>query len=287
MMHKTLLLLWILSMSLSTLAKHKPTYRIFNKNGNRSSFNELIRKTNKHQLIMFGEIHNNPIAHWLQLELTETVANKHSVVMGTEMIETDNQVYIDQYLSGEIGHKQLDSLARLPSNYKTDYKPLVDFAKENNIDFNCTNIPRRYASQVYRKGLESLNDLSDSIKAFMAPLPIAYDSTLSGYKNMLKMMRGRGHSGHNFPKAQAIKDATMAHFILKSFKEDHKYIHYHGTYHSDHFQGIVWYVKQHNTTLKLITISTVLQEDLKKLETEHIGKADYILVVDEDMTTTY
>jgi uncharacterized iron-regulated protein len=47
------------------------------------------------------------------------------------MIETDNQQALNQYLAGKIDQKALDSLARLWSNYKTDYKPLVDFAKDN------------------------------------------------------------------------------------------------------------------------------------------------------------
>lgn len=47
------------------------------------------------------------------------------------MIETDNQQALNQYLKGEITQKGLDTLARLWNNHKTDYKPLVDFAKNN------------------------------------------------------------------------------------------------------------------------------------------------------------
>lgn len=39
--------------------------------------------------------------------------------------------------------------------------------------------------------------------------------------------------------------------------------------------------------LKYIIISTVTQQDIYKLEKENIGKADFIICVDEDMTTTY
>jgi hypothetical protein len=39
--------------------------------------------------------------------------------------------------------------------------------------------------------------------------------------------------------------------------------------------------------LKRATISTVLQADLKKLLVENKGKADFIICIDEDMTTTY
>lgn len=39
--------------------------------------------------------------------------------------------------------------------------------------------------------------------------------------------------------------------------------------------------------LKVLTISTVMQSDLSKLEKEYKGQADFILVVDEDMTKTF
>jgi hypothetical protein len=39
--------------------------------------------------------------------------------------------------------------------------------------------------------------------------------------------------------------------------------------------------------LTIVTISTVEQADLKKLLAENYTKADYILVIDEDVTKTY
>jgi hypothetical protein len=36
-----------------------------------------------------------------------------------------------------------------------------------------------------------------------------------------------------------------------------------------------------------MTISTVVQEDVAELEDDYIGKADFIIVVDENVTTSY
>ena len=79
----------------------------------------------------------------------------------------------------------------------------------------------------------------------------------------------------------------MAHFILKNWSEGKLLIHYQGAYHSDNFEGIAWWVKQLNPDLKIITISTVLQEDITELSEENLNRADYILVVPESMTKTY
>jgi hypothetical protein len=96
-----------------------------------------------------------------------------------------------------------------------------------------------------------------------------------------------GGKGETFPKAQAIKDATMAHFILRNYENDYLFIHFHGTYHSDNFEGILWYLKRQRPELNYFTISTVEQEDIRKLGSEHKGKAHIILVVDSNMTKTY
>jgi hypothetical protein len=95
---------------------------------------------------------------------------------------------------------------------------------------------------IFHGGFEALDTIPAIEKAWIAPLPIAYDPELPGYKKMLEMMDG--HSGENLPKAQAIKDATMAHFILKYYKPGSLFIHYNGAYHSDNYEGIVWYLKK-------------------------------------------
>lgn len=266
-------------------AQEKKAYQLFDKNGKKVSYEKLIKTVANAEVILFGEYHNNAIAHWLQLELTKDLAEKKKLVLGAEMIEADNQKQLNQYLNGEINQKQLDSTARLWPNYKTDYKPLVDFAKENKIDFIGTNIPRRFASMVSKKGFEALDVLTAEEKNWIAPLPILYDENLPGYVGMMKMMGE--HASPNMPKAQAIKDATMAYFIAKNLKPDSIFIHYNGSYHSDNFEGIYWYLKKASSNMKIITIATVEQSDLKKIVAENYNKADYILVIDEDVTKTF
>lgn len=277
---------WIVYLfSISVVAQGGHPYQLFDNKGKKTNYNKLVKASQKAELILFGEFHDNPISHWMQLKLTKELHKTNSLVLGAEMIERDNQPQLDQYLRGEINQRGLDTLARLWSNYKTDYKPLVDFAKDHQLIFVATNIPRRYASMVYRGGFEALETLSLEEQAWIAPLPIKYDASLWQYQQMLEM--AQGHGGDNLPKAQAIKDATMAHSIVENIKPNSIFIHYHGSYHSDFYEGIYWYVKQERPELKILTIATVTQKDLSQLEKEHLGKADFILVVDEDMTKTY
>ncbi len=284
-MKKLLLLVLSLYLIGTSYGQQKLAYQLYNAKGKKISYGKMLQVLTEKDIVLFGEYHNNAIAHWLQLEVTKDCKEKRNLVLGAEMFEQDNQAVLDQYLRGEIKAKALDSLARLWKNYPTDYAPLVNFAKENKIAFAASNIPRRYAAMVSKGGFAILDTISSKEKTWIAPLPIAYDASLPGYKNMVAMMGG--HGGDNLPKAQAIKDATMAHFILQYYTAGSLFIHYNGSYHSDNHEGIGWYITQQRPELKQVTITTVSQKNISKLLAENKGKADFIICVDEDMTNTY
>jgi uncharacterized iron-regulated protein len=266
----------------------KPAYLLYDKKGKEVKYDKMLKQIEGADIVLFGELHNNPIAHWLQIELTKDLyeMKKENLVLGAEMFESDNQVILDEYLDSLISQRRFEAEVRLWPNYKTDYKPLIEFANEKQLRFVATNIPRRYASLVNSDGFEGLDKLSDEAKLFLPPLPVKYDSTLNAYKSMMEMGGMGSHVTPNFPKAQAIKDATMAHFILENWLPGKLFLHFHGAYHSENFESIYWYLKQENPDLNIVTIHTVQQEDISELKEDNTGKADYTICVDEDMTKT-
>ena len=92
----------------------------------------------------------------------------------------------------------------------------------------------------------------------------------------MKSMMG-GHGGDNLPKAQAIKDATMAHFILKNLEPGKLFMHFNGSYHSDNYEGINWYLYRSAKQLSIVTIGIAEQSSIKKLEEKYLGNADFII----------
>jgi len=281
-----LLIASLLTIAMSISAQDKPAYLLFNKKGKKTKYKKLRKACLKADIVLFGELHNNPIGHWLQLELAKDLQQDRDLVLGLEMLETDNQEALDKYLANEIDATQLDSMTRLWNNYKTDYAPVVDFAKEKKVKVIATNIPRRYARIVFRQGIEQLDTLPANEKEWIVPLPMPFDINLPGYKAMMEMGMG-GHAGENFPKAQAIKDATMAHFILKNYQKGQLFLHLNGSYHSDNYEGILWYLQQQQLDLKVVTISSVYQPTIQELTEENKGKADFTLAVPKSMTKTY
>ncbi|MDF9800659.1 putative iron-regulated protein [Catalinimonas alkaloidigena] len=272
----------------------KPAYVLYNEKGKKADYYKMIRRLSKADIVLFGELHNNALVHWLQLQVIKDLKKEQrQLILGAEMFEADDQIIVNEYLKGLIEARHLENEAKIWNNYSTDYKPLLDFAKEQAYTFIATNIPRRYASFVSRAGLDSLENLSEEAQSYIAPLPIEFDVNLSSYQNMLQMMGGHNNSGHggmkaeNMVKAQAIKDATMAHFILQNLEENCTFVHFNGSYHSDNFEGIYWYLKQVKPELDIVTLSSIEQEDINSWNEELDSLANYVISVPADMTKTY
>lgn len=338
-MKKQVAAILIMAFTMMGFAGDKPAYMLFEKDGRKVKYEKMIKTLEKADIVFFGELHTDPIAHWLQIEMTKELfeRKKEALILGAEMFEADNQLILDEYLKGMYGTDKFEAEMRLWGNYQTDYKPLVEFAKEKGIPFIATNIPRRYASMVYRKGFEALEELSEEARSYMAPLPMRYDPEVKCYKEMLSLpgmgkpthgkemeapgkespgpgkptgkpegkvtmpgktmpggtgvshghgKPGAGPSMANLPKAQAAKDATMAHFILTNWSEGKTLFHFNGSYHSNNFEGIVWHLRQQDPGLKIMTINLVQQKKIGKVEEGNLKTADYIICVPESMTRT-
>lgn len=323
-----------------TAVAQKPAYRLFREDGKKVKYEKMLEAASAADIVLFGEYHTNPISHWLQLELTTDLheIKGEALILGAEMFEADNQLILDEYLAGQITEAKFEEEARLWKNYKTDYKPLVELAKENELTFVASNIPRRYANMVFKKGVASLDSLSDEALSYIAPLPLEYDTSLNCYKQLmgsggggmakapmmktpmhesppgdtLKVMadtlkvegeakkpKGEvkmpmeskspmgGNGSRNMADAQAIKDATMSHFVMEYWKPGKLFIHYQGAYHSDDFESMNWFLKRANADLNIVTISTVSQDELGQLDEEAKGKAHFIIAVPSNMTQTH
>ncbi len=280
----------VLLVSLITIgyafSQDKKAYVIYSKDGKKSSFKKLVDKAKSSDCILFGEYHDNPIAHWLQLELTNEMLSTH-LVLGFEMFESDQQRILDLYVSGKMDEKEFNDSCRLWPNYETDYKPLLELAKKNNLSCIASNVKRKYASLLFKKGRAALDTLSEKEKKQFAPLDFKIDSTLSQYREIRKM--GGHEMGGNMMESQAFKDATMAMHILKYLELNFQVLHFNGAFHSDYHQGILWYIQQTEVgkKKKILTISTVSQTEIGKLDKEHLDKADFIICVTENMTKTH
>ncbi len=259
-------------------------YRCYGKQGDEVRFEDLSESLAEVDVVLFGELHGKPLIHQLQQKITRNLFDirGRNLVLGAEMFEADDQLILDEYLAGLILHRQVLAEAKVWDRYETDYLPLVDFAREQGLRFIATNIPRRYANLVAREGIGALERLSAEAKRFIAPLPITVDLATPGYQEMLGMSMGHGMGMEpgNFVAAQAVKDATMAHFIVNNLPPDGLMVHFNGDYHSKRYGGIYWYLKQAGRGLAVLTIASVSAKSLAFRE-DYRDLGDFVLIVQE------
>lgn len=263
-------------------------FTLFDKQGKKVSYDKFLNGLEGADIILFGEIHDNALCHWLQLQVLKNLeaVKKGQVVVGGEFFEADDQIIIDEYLKGYFSLTNFKDEAKTWNNFEQAYLPIIQFSKEKHLSFIATNIPRRYASLVAKKGLDSLQLLQSEAFKWIVPLPLEIDKNLPGYKQLAESSaQGHGFSLPFMIEAQAIKDATMAHFINLN-RMGKIFFHINGSYHSDGYEGIYWYLKKKNPTLKIVTVSSKEQNNLSVLGKEHLNVADYIICFPEDMIRT-
>lgn len=288
-------LAWLLLPLLAFVpAGDRPAYHLFTAQGAPADYDQMLTQLAQADVVLFGEQHNDPIAHWLELQVAKDLArlkDPGKLVLGLEMFERDVQPLVAGYAAGTVPDSAFERQSRPWPNYATDYRPLLQFARQAHLPVVGTNAPRRYAQQVARGSLAALDKLPAAEKSYLVPLPLKVDFNLPGYKNMAAMFGGdaSAHGGaRNVIEAQALKDATMAYAIRTSLGPGQTVLHLNGSYHSDHHDGIVAYLRAlAKAPLRIKTLSVVTQTQLQQLDKENTDLADYLIVVPADMTKTY
>lgn len=255
------------------------SYQWYNNKGEKIDFKRVAESCLEKDITLFGELHDNPIAHQFQLEMGKYFFNKagERVTIGAEMFERHQVSFLETYLKdGDV--EKFKKSTELWSNFQTDYFPLLAYCQTNKIPYCATNITRPYANLVFKYGQDTLSKLKQSILDNICPLPFPVDSSASQYKELLKMGNEMGGRGVNFAAAQSIKDATMAWFILQNLKENGKFLHLNGSFHSDYYQSICYYLKYYRPKTSFATISVIEKKKVNKIRKEDLLKADFILL---------
>ncbi|MBX3475232.1 MAG: ChaN family lipoprotein [Planctomycetes bacterium] len=200
-----------------------------------------LRERKDRSVIHVGELHGNPGAHRLQLEvLREMIRQGGPLALSTEQFERDVQPVLDRYLKGEISEEQFLKDSRPWPNY-ADYRPLIELCKEKKIPVIAGNIPRRLASRVHKEGPAVVEQFTDEEKAWSARKLVAEKGA---YRDkFMKLMGGAGDHNERLEgmfAAQCIKDDTMAESIADWMAANPKgrVLHINGAFHSESGLGV-------------------------------------------------
>lgn len=259
-----------------------------------------------YDVLFYGEEHDDSVTHYLEKTIFEMLYKSYStsITLSMEMFERDVQVVMNEYLKFGIREKNFNKDARVWSNYR-DYKPMVEFAKNNKLDVVCANAPSRYTNLVGRKGQKALMELPADSKKFFAPIP--YDTATGKYYD--KLMGLSNHSptakadtaakkpaampamgGYNLIMGQSLWDATMAFSISEYLKKNinKKVMQVNGRFHSDEGFAVVAQLKHFSPKIKSLIISSGSDESFPNIDwTKHKNQGDYIIITDPAVPKTY
>lgn len=248
---------------------------------------EIINQTNKADVLFFGEEHNDSTAHYLEYVLFKGLTEKypHQAALSMEMFQTDCQLVLNEYLNGLIREKNMISDARAWPNY-SDYRPLVELAKSNQLPVIAANAPSRYTNMVTRNGLSSLQQLSSQAKSYLAPLPID-TATGAYYDKFVKAMGGHeAMAGMQIYQSQSLWDATMGWSIAQFFKAhpNFKILQLNGGFHSEEKLGTVAQLKRYAPNIRMLTIAAYNDSNLNNPDwAKYKQLADYIILTDPEL----
>lgn len=289
MMKYWILLLFFMPMAMMAQEELYKIYNVADKQ--ETTLEQMIDELRQADVVFFGEEHNDSVAHVLQLEVFKGLHDIHGngLSLSMEMFQTDVQLILDEYLAGWVTEKNLNTDARLWKNYK-DYRPLVEYAKENGLYVLAANAPSRYTNRVTRQGLESLKELPKEAKKLIAPLPI---DTLTGryYEKFTGLLGGHESTGTmKIYQSQNVWDATMAWQIARLAKKRSvkQILHLNGRFHSDEKLGTYAHLQRYAKKLKLLNIASFSDERFRNPnweEWEHLG--DFIIITDPTVKRSF
>ncbi|MEA2095260.1 MAG: ChaN family lipoprotein [Candidatus Cloacimonadota bacterium] len=272
-------------------------YKIINTKTNKEiELKEMTEKLGDYNVIFFGEFHGNEILHSLEFELLKMFhSNNKNLIISLEMFERDVQTVLDGYLNDKISEEEFLKNSRPWPNYETDYKPLIEFAKENELTVVAANIPRRYANMISKQGLNALDSLSVEEKKFVTKKHIVFEDE---YKEIfIRTMKNNMAHSSRMPKgmmmnldliyaAQCIKDDTMAESILKYHRipPRRKVIHFNGDFHSRKHLGTAQKIQVLEPMLKVAVITPLMCEDKFTWKDEDLLEGEFLILLKEEVT---
>lgn len=293
----TTILFLILLMSFSISAQTtEANYRIYDAGGNTADLQQILNRIETSDVVFLGENHDDATAHALQLEIFKRAVRKYSAqrkfALSLEMFERDVQIVLDEYLKNLITEKKFLDDSRPWKNYQTDYRPLVELAKEQKLDVIAANAPRRYVNMVSRLGRDSLNQLSPETKKWLAPLPYGEPSQAYGDKfNALMGKMPEANMGLNkILASQSLWDATMAFSISEFLKKTKNplVVHLNGAFHTENHLGTVEHLLKYSPKARILVVTMRYDDDFTKFDKEkHTGLGDFVILTDTKVPRTF
>ncbi len=252
---------------------------------------EMAEQALQYDVIFFGELHGDALLHKLEIELLQEMHRIYpELIVSMEMFERDVQPIVDSYLADEISEEEFILASRAWPNYIPDYKPIVDFVKEQGLTLVAANIPRRYAALINKQGIAALDSLSAAEQQFIARRRFIwedeyrerFEATMrQNMANMPDNPMGMKMDIDALYAAQCLKDDTMAESILQyqRIPPRRKVLHFNGDFHSRAHLGTAQKLQYMEPMLKIAVITPVVVQTELNYTREDLQEGRFLILM--------
>ncbi|MCC6931095.1 MAG: ChaN family lipoprotein [Gemmatimonadaceae bacterium] len=248
-------------------------------------------------VVFLGEQHDDPATHRVELSILAALGSgARPVVLSLEMFERDVQRVLDDYLAGKISEGEFLAKSRPWERYTTDYRGMVELARARGWTVVASNVPRRHATAVSRKGLAAIDSLPAAERGQVARELICPRND-DYYTRFADTMKGHSAGGgpptaadsammrsmtDRFYEAQCVKDETMAESIvaaLAAAPKDALVFHVDGAFHSDYGLGTAARVRRRNPGARVLVLSAVPVDTVAQANAAPFAKRGDIVIL--------
>lgn len=234
-------------------------YQFASADGQPIALNQLPSTLVDADVVLIGEWHTHSAVHRFQTDfLKARLAETKDVALSMEQFTRQHQDVVDEYLAGEIGEQVLMSDAAAWPNYESDYRPLVELAKSQNIDIIAANAPKPFVQCIGRNGIDYLDKLTPEERQWVATDVNTGDSPYKE-KFMASMHHGTPEQTEKQFAAQVTWDETMAESIVNYLDShpDSQVVHVAGKFHTEQGLGTAASILRRNPELNVVVITPV------------------------------
>lgn len=238
-------------------------YQIQSPNGVPYSLNELANALGDYDVVLVGEWHTHPGIHLFEAQLLSTLAARYpATALSLEQFSRAEQATLDAYLAGETGENTFIDKSNAWPNYVSDYRPLIEIARQDALPVIAANAPQSIVRCIGREGESYLERLSGEERGWVADT-LTKDESPYKEKFFAAMFHGDETKTLNQYLAQIAWDDTMAESIVDFLAANpgYKVMQIAGAFHVEEGLGIASRITARNPALKVAIISPQTADD--------------------------
>ncbi len=172
-----------------------------------------------------------------------------------------SRMWLTSTSPGEIGEQTLIKEGRAWPNYSSDYRPLVEFAKQKQLDVIAANAPRTIVRCIGKNGPEYLDRLPSIERKWVAE-SLSLGSDAYREKFISSMHHGDEAKTQRQFAAQTTWDDTMAESMVNylALHPTKQIIHVAGRFHVAEGLGTASRITARNPDLNVMMVTPVTSE---------------------------